>query len=116
MAGQRRNTTDRRSESKHPRDARLTPEAPSRLRAPASPTCKPTANGERMAEADRNVLSAFRKFLMVPGEMLCFANNDLVAMRGALARLTNTGMLVAERFPGAYSLTAAGFAMMRAAE
>jgi len=115
MAGQRRSTTDRRSESKHPRDARLTPEAPTRRRAPTGPLCPPTGNS-KMVDADRDVLSAFRKFLMVPGEMLCFANNDLVAMRGALARLTLTGMLVAEKFPGAYSLTAAGFAMMRDAE
>ena len=63
---------------------------------------------------DRLVLAAFRKFLMAPGEMLCFAGNEAVAMRSALQRLTSRGMLVAEKFPGAYSLTSAGFAMMQA--
>ena len=115
MPAQRRKFTDRRKEPKHARDVRLTPEAHPRRRPPSEPTCQPS-NLNKASSADRDVLSAFRKFLMVPGEMLCFANNDLAAMRGALTRLTSTGMLVAEKFPGAYSLTTAGFAMMRSEE
>jgi hypothetical protein len=53
---------------------------------------------------------------MVPGEMLCFANSDVVALKEALRQLTEAGMLVAEKFPGAYSLTSAGFVKMGATE
>ncbi|MFO0818206.1 MAG: hypothetical protein U1A77_09715 [Pirellulales bacterium] len=66
----------------------------------------------QLTDADRRVLTTFRTFLMVPGEMLCFATQDLASLGGALRRLTDAGMLVAEKFPGAYSLTSAGFALM----
>lgn len=69
-----------------------------------------------LADAERKVLGAFRTYLMAPGEMLCFTSSDVAAMKEGLRRLTDAGMLVAESFPGAYSLTSAGFALMGASE
>jgi hypothetical protein len=61
-------------------------------------------------------LGVFRKFLIVPGQMLCFNGPNLAKHRAALAELTEKGFLVKEQFSGAYSLTQAGFAAMNACE
>jgi hypothetical protein len=66
-----------------------------------------------MTPAEVNVLRAFRKYLMTPREMLCFGSSDLEAFHVPLARLTNEGFLVAERFHGGYSLTETGYAAMK---
>lgn len=87
-----------------------------RARRNATAEVAPSHRAGSLVAADREVLKAFRRFLMVPGEMLCFASHDLAAMRDGLRRLTDAGMLVAEKFPGAYSLTSAGFALMGADE
>lgn len=66
-----------------------------------------------LTPAEVNVLRAFRKYLMTPREMLCFGSSDLEAFHAPLARLTNQGFLVAERFHGGYSLTETGYAAMK---
>jgi hypothetical protein len=70
----------------------------------------------RLSTAEKNVLSAFRSYLMTPGKMLCFANSDLQAMHVPLTGLTDKGLLVAERFHGGYSLTEFGYAAMNGRE
>ncbi len=71
---------------------------------------------DRKQRVERELLQTFRRFLMSPGQMLCFAGPDLAHYRDALARLTDRGLLVAESFPGGYSLTHAGFNVMRVEE
>ena len=61
----------------------------------------------------RAVLNAFRKYLMAPGQMLCFTSAELVTLGDALARLSRNGLLIPEGFPGSYSLTRAGYVAMR---
>ena len=63
--------------------------------------------------AERDVLSVFRKFLMTPGKMLCFASSDLETFSAPLAQLTDKGLLVAQNSQGGYSLTESGFAAMK---
>lgn len=117
MASPRRATAVRTNERKQASESRRA--APKRGQtaeaAPGRQAAKSDGTGGELTDAERQVLGAFRKFLMVPGEMLCFASNDLASMKDSLRRLTDAGMLVAEKFPGAYSLTTAGFARMGAA-
>lgn len=69
-----------------------------------------------MTNAERSVLSVFRKYLITPRQMLCFYGPDLKKFNEPLSQLTNKGFLVAETFKGGYSLTEAGFAAMNACE
>lgn len=59
------------------------------------------------------VLGVFRTYLMSPGKMLCFSHQELKAFQEPLAQLTEKGLLIAEGFPGGYSLTECGFAAMK---
>jgi hypothetical protein len=63
--------------------------------------------------ADRSLLAVFRRFMTHPGEMLCFFGPQLERHSKALSRLTHQGLLIEERFGGAYSLTQSGYAAMR---
>jgi hypothetical protein len=58
-------------------------------------------------------LKVFRDYLMTPGQMLCLGGPDLEKHKASLAQLTAKGFLVAEKHPGGFSLTDAGFAAMR---
>ena len=69
-----------------------------------------------LSPAEHAVLSVFRKYLMIPGKMLCFNNADLESFARPLAELTSKQLLVVERFRGGYSLTESGFAAMQAAD
>jgi hypothetical protein len=69
-----------------------------------------------MTTSERRVLQAFRKFQVVPGQMLCFNGPDFERNKAALQQLTADSMLVKERFKGGYSLTHAGFAAMKKCE
>lgn len=60
------------------------------------------------------MLAEFHKFRVGPGSILCFFGQILEQHRRTLAQMVEQGLLVKERFPGAYSLTAAGFNKMRA--
>lgn len=66
-----------------------------------------------LSKAERSVLETFRRFLMLPGQMLCFNGQDHAKRRDALRKLTEKGYLVKEGFHGAYSLTRTGYAAMR---
>jgi len=46
--------------------------------------------------------------------MLCFEGANLKRFRSALQQLTTKNFLIKEQFKGGYSLTAAGFAAMKA--
>lgn len=66
----------------------------------------------QLTTAEKSLLSIFRKFLVRPGEMLCFDGPTLDRHRRALSHLTEQGLLIKERFRGAYTLTPTGFAAM----
>lgn len=68
---------------------------------------------DRLSPGELEVLSTFRSYLMAPGSMLCFGQAEREAFEVPLARMTDKGLLVAERFPGGYSLTRSGFAAMK---
>jgi len=69
-----------------------------------------------LSRPEYTVLGVFRTYLMTPGKMLCFAYPELETLRVPLAQLTDKGLLVAERFRGAYSLTKTGYAAMNDGE
>jgi hypothetical protein len=69
-----------------------------------------------LTEEEQRVLQTFRRFLMTPGQMLCFYGPNLKRSRVALRQLTEKEMLIKEHFEGAYSLTASGFAAMKSCE
>lgn len=62
------------------------------------------------------MLRTFRRFLMTPGQMLCFYGPNLQQNKATLELLTEKELLVKERFKGGYSLTRAGFAAMNDCE
>ena len=66
-----------------------------------------------LTKPEQNALRAFHKFLVTPGEMLCFFGPDLDRHKAALQKLTEKEFLVKERFKGGYSLTEAGFVAMK---
>lgn len=66
-----------------------------------------------LSPAEHAVLSVFRKYLMTPGKMLCFAGAELESFGEPLAELIGKNLLVEERFQGGYSLTETGFATMK---
>lgn len=66
-----------------------------------------------LSDSEKSVFNTFRKFYMEPGEMLCFNGHDLLAKSPALDLLVDKRFLVREKFAGAFSLTAAGYAKMR---
>lgn len=58
-------------------------------------------------------MRVFRKFMVNPGQMLCFYGPDLKKHNTALRQLTEKDLLVKEKFKGGYSLTVAGFTAMK---
>ena len=66
-----------------------------------------------LSEHERSVLRVFRRYLMTPGRMLCFSRPDIETFKVALARLTSDRFLLAEKFPGGFSLTEIGYAAMK---
>lgn len=62
---------------------------------------------------EQRVMRAFRRFLVRPGEMLCFYGPELKRYSPALRQLTEKEYLVKEQFKGAYSLTKSGFVAMK---
>jgi len=59
------------------------------------------------------VLSIFRRYLMSTGQMLCLSGHELEGNRQTLDQLISDGLLIAESFKGAYSLTETGYEAMR---
>ena len=75
-----------------------------------------TMSAFQLSSSEQAVLAVFRKYLMLPGKMLCLSKADLESFSRPLAELTSKRLLVAERFQGGYSLTETGFAAMQDAE
>ena len=65
-----------------------------------------------LSTSEQRVLRTFRKFLMSPGQMLCFSGPGLKQNKATLERLTEKKLLVKETFKGGYSLTRAGYTAM----
>ena len=65
-----------------------------------------------LTTSEQRVLRTFRRFLMTPGQMLCFYGPNLKQNMTTLERLTEREFLVKEKFEGGYSLTRAGYAAM----
>jgi hypothetical protein len=65
-----------------------------------------------LTTGEQRVLRTFRRFLMTPGQMLCFYGPNLKQNRTALQQLIDKELLVKEQFKGAYSLTEEGFVAM----
>ena len=66
-----------------------------------------------LSTSERRVLDAFKKYLIRPGQMLCFFGPTLKKYDTALRQLTEKELLVKEQFKGGYSLTNAGYAIIR---
>ncbi len=66
-----------------------------------------------LSKSEQSVLETFRRFLMPPGQMLCFNGPEHARHRDALRKLTEKGFLTKEGFQGAYSLPRAGYSAMR---
>ena len=66
-----------------------------------------------LSPGEKTVLRTFRKYLVTPGEMLCFFGPNLEKHKLALQHLTAKDLLVKEHFKGAYFLTQAGFEAMK---
>lgn len=79
----------------------------------SKPRPAPTQATHPLTTSEKSLLAIFRKFLVRPGEMLCFDGPTVETHRQALGHLTDLGWLVKEQFRGAYSLTATGFAVMQ---
>ena len=62
---------------------------------------------------EQSALVVFRKYLIEPGEMLCFHGPLLDENRNSLRCLTEQGLLSKDKFKGGYTLTKAGFAAMK---
>ncbi|TWT33884.1 hypothetical protein KOR34_37200 [Posidoniimonas corsicana] len=69
-----------------------------------------------LPKPQRSVLRTFHQYLMEPREMLCFWGAGWDKHHLALEELVEKELLVREKRPGAYSLTKAGFEMMRECE
>jgi hypothetical protein len=63
--------------------------------------------------SEQSALAVFRKYLIEPGEMLCFHGLFLDDNRDSLRCLTEQGLLSKDKFKGGYTLTKAGFAAMQ---
>ena len=69
-----------------------------------------------LTKSEQRVMRTYRKFMMTPGQMLCFYGPDLKQNETALANLTNRDLLIKERFKGGYSLTNEGYDAMKGCE
>ena len=58
---------------------------------------------------DQLVLDVFRRYLVTPGEMLCFHGKWLEEHGESLRHLTAIKLITKEHFKGGYSLTDAGY-------
>ena len=65
-----------------------------------------------LSTSEQHVLRTFRRFLITPGQILCFGGPNLKQDKATLELLTDKELLVKEKFKGGYSLTQAGFAAM----
>ena len=69
-----------------------------------------------LSTSEHRVLRTFQRFLVTPGQMLCFYGPNLEQDKATLELMTGKELLVKEKFKGGYSLTQAGFAAMNDCE
>jgi len=69
-----------------------------------------------LSTSEQRVLRTFRRFLVNPGQMLCFSGPNLMQDKATLELLTDKELLVKEKLKGGYSLTQSGFAAMKECE
>lgn len=69
-----------------------------------------------LSAAERQVLDTYRKYLITPGQMLCFSGPDWERNKQTLEHMSSRELLSKESFHGGYSLTQAGFAAMNEVE
>ena len=65
-----------------------------------------------LSTSEQRVLRTFRRFLMIPGQMLCFSGPNFKRDKATLTAMTDRELLVKEGSKGGYSLTRTGFAAM----
>ena len=65
-----------------------------------------------LSASEQRVMGTFRRFLITPGQMLCFYGPNLKQNKATLERMTEKKLLVKETFQGGYSLTYAGHTAM----
>ena len=66
-----------------------------------------------MSAITESALAVFHKYLVEPGQMLCFHGPSFDEHRDSLQRLTAEGLVTKDKFEGGYTLTQAGFASIR---
>ncbi len=66
-----------------------------------------------MSPTEQRVLGIFRQFLMTPGQMLCFNSQQLQSYRVAIEKMIEKDLLLKASYKGGYSLTEAGYEMMK---
>jgi hypothetical protein len=88
------------------------------VRYPSRPYAKAIIVEEEivLTTAEQRVMRTFRRFLMTPGQMLCFYGPNLKQNLTTLERLTDRDFLVKEKFQGGYSLTLEGYAAMNSCD
>jgi hypothetical protein len=74
---------------------------------------KEACDSRPLDDGETRVLRIFRRFLMAPGQMLCLTAPDVASLMPALNSLMLSGFLMSEEFQGRYSLTQAGYHLMR---
>ena len=79
-------------------------------------TLERTLERALLSISEQRVLRTFRRFLMTPGQMLCFYGPNLKLNQATLDLLTDKELLVREKFNGGYSLTQAGYTAMNGCE
>ena len=65
------------------------------------------------SDEEIRVFAFFRRYLMSPGQMLCFSSQDLESLKKGFEKLVARDMLVPEGSRGGYYLTAEGFEAMK---
>jgi hypothetical protein len=63
--------------------------------------------------SENAVMDVFRSYLVGSGQMLCFDTPQLAKHMATLRQLVEKGLVVEEQFAGGFSLTRAGFRLMR---
>lgn len=61
---------------------------------------------------DQLALDVFRRYLVTPGEILCFHGQWLEEHGESLRHLTSIKLIIKEHFNGSYSLTDAGYTLI----
>ncbi len=69
--------------------------------------------GIELSDLEQRVMSVFCRYLMTPGQMLCFKPQEQVTFKEGLKCLLERGYVVSEATTGAFSLTPEGYSAMK---